>query len=179
MPVIMRSLSAGPSSRPYLTPHTPPSTQARALIDMTPLPSLLDKMIEVAKRNKQSTSVQLKSKVDDDKIKLPSIAEEPEEPLSDPLKVHDIRQPLDVPIEVDDEPKHEPVAHHLPATSDYMDFEATPIVFSGPVYPTPPPVPIVPPPAPAPVFPLGHDEVVTNFPPPNPIDIYPGPPVAR
>jgi len=178
MPVLTRSLSAGSSNRPYLTPQTPPSIHARALIDMTPLPSLFDKMVEAAKLSKRSASLQLRSKVDDNKIALPSIPEETEGSSPSPVRVHDVRQSSDAPTTIEDDPEPEPVVHPLSDISDYMDFEDTPIVFSGPVHPTPPPVPIVLPPAPAPVFPLVHEEVVTRFPPPNPVDIYPGPPAA-
>ena len=170
MPVLMRrSVSATSSNRPYLTPQTPLSTHPRALVDMTPLPSLFDKMIDVAKRSKRSTSLQLKSMVDDDPFALPSV---PEEPSSDPLKVHCVRQPSDTPIEVGDEPEDEPVAHQPSTASDYMDFEDTLVVFSEPVYPSPPPVPIVSPLAPAPIFPLVHEEIITNFPPSNPFGTY-------
>jgi len=177
MPVLTRSVSATSSNRPYLTPHSSSSTHPRALIDMTPLPSLFDKMIEVAKRRKRSISVQLKPKTDDHPFVLPSIPEVPEEPSSDPVEVHDVQQPSDAPTEVEDKPEFEPVAHQPPATSDHMDFEDTPIIFSDPVYPTIPPDPIVPPPAPAPVPPLVYGEVIVNFLPSNPPSIYPGPPV--
>lgn len=178
MPVLTRSASATYSSKAYLTPHTPPSAHPRALIDMTPLPSLFDKMIEAAGRRKRSTSVQLKSKVDDSPFTLTSIPEEPEGPLSDPVKVQDDQQLSDSPTEVEDEPELEPVAQQLWATSDHMDFEDTPIIVSEPVYPSPPLVPIVPPPAPAPIPPLVHEGVVTHFLPSNPLNIYPGSPTA-
>ena len=171
MPILTRSVSATLPNRPYLTP---PPTNPRAFTDdMTPLPSLFDKMIEAAKRGKRSTSFQLKSKVDDDPFALPSIPEAPEEPSSDQAKVCAVRQPSDTPIKVE----VEPATHQPSATSDRMDFEDTPIVFSEPVYPNPPPIPIVPPPAPAPSSLLVCGEVVTSFPPSNPFDTYPGPPV--
>jgi len=139
---------------------------------MTPLPSLFDKMIEAAKRSKRSTSVQLKAKAGGDPVALPSIPEEPEEPSSDPVEVHDIRQPSEMPTEVGDEP--EPVAHQPPATSDRMDFENTPIPFSELVDHTPPPAPIAPPPAP--VAPQFHEGALTNFLPPNTFHIHVGQP---
>ena len=168
MPVLTRSASATSSNKPYLTPHTPLSAHPRVLINMTPLPSLFDKMVEAAKRNKRSTSVQLESKAGGDPVALPSIPEEPEESSSDPVEVCDIRQPSETPTEVGDEP--EPVAHQPSATSDHMDFEDTPIAFSEPVDHTPPPAPIVLPPAP--VSSLSHEEVLTNFLPPNPFHIH-------
>jgi hypothetical protein len=141
---------------------------------MTPLPSLFDKMIEAAKHRKRSNSLQLKSKVDDP-FALSPIPEAPEGPSSDPVEVHKVRQPSDTPIEVEDE--LEPVTHQPSATSDRMDFEDTPIVFSESVYPNPP-VPVVPPPVAATVPPLVREEVVMNFPPSNPLDAYLGPSVA-
>ena len=145
---------------------------------MTPLPSLFDKMIEAAKRQKRSTSVQLKSGVDDDPFALSSIPEEPEESSSDPVpvKVPDVQKPSDIQIEVEYEPEPEPPVHQPSPTDDHMDFEDTPIVFSEPVYLNPSPVPIVPPSAP--IFPLVHVEVVTHLLPPNPLDICTGPPSA-
>jgi len=168
MPVLTRSASVTSPNKPYLTPHTPLSAHPRVLIDMAPLPSLFDKMIEAAKRGKRSASVQLQSRVGGDPIALPPIPEEPEEPSSDPVEVHDIRQPSETPTEVGGEP--EPVAHQLPATSDHMDFEDTPIAFSEPVDHTPPPAPIAPPPAP--ISPRFHEEALTNFLPPNPFHIH-------
>jgi len=112
--------------------------------------------------------------MDDEPFVLPSIPEVPEEPSSDPVKGRDIQQPSDTPTEVEGEP----VAHQPSPTSDYMDFEDTPIVFSEPVYPTIPPDPIALPPAPIPVSPLIHGEVAASFLPFNPLIKYPGPPVA-
>lgn len=175
MPVLTRSALATSSNKPYLTPHTPLSAHPMALINMTPLPSLFDKMIEAAKRSKRSTSVQLESKMGGNSIALQSIPEEPEEPeepSSDPVEVHDTRKPLEMPTEVGDEP--EPVAHQLSATSDRMDFEDTPIAFSESVDHTPPPAPVVPPPAP--VSPWFFEEVPTNSLPPNPFHIHLGQP---
>jgi len=143
---------------------------------MTPLPSLFDKMIEVAKRRGRSTSLQLKSGVDNDPSALSSIPGAPEVPSSGPVGACDVRQPSDTPIEVEDE--FEPVVHQPLATNDRMDFEDTPIVFSEPAYPNPAPIPIVPPPAPAPVSLPVREEVATGFPPPNPFDAHPGPPIA-
>lgn len=145
---------------------------------MTPLPSLFDKMVEAAKHNKRSTSVHLESKVAGDLFTLSPICEEPEEPSSDP--VHNVRQPSEAPTEVDpaevrNDP--EPVVLQPSATSDHMDFETTPVVFSEQADHTPPPAPFVPP-APPPAFPLVHGEVRTNFLPPTPPYIHPGPPVA-
>jgi hypothetical protein len=175
MAVLTRSASATSSNKPYLTPHTPLSTHPRALIDMTPLPSLFDRIIEVAKRNKRSTSVQSDSKVGGDLVLSP-IPEEPERPSSAPVEGRGVQQPSDVPTEVEVEP--EPVEHQPSATSDHMDFEDAPIVFSVPDDPTPPPLPFVLPPAPTLIPPLAHGEVVTNFPPPNSLYIHPGPPLA-
>ena len=175
MAVLTRSVSATSSNRPYLTPHTPPSTHPRALIDMTPLPSLFDKIIEAAKRRKRSTSVQLESKVGEDPFALPSIPEESEGPTSDPVEVHDIQQPSDGPTEVGDEP--EPVAQQASAT-DQMDFEDTPVVFSEPINHPPSPAHSVPPTAPVSVsFPI-HEGASTSLLPSDPLCIYPETPVA-
>jgi len=171
MPVLTRSASATSSNKPYLTPHTPLSAHPRVLIDMTPLPSLFDKMIEAAKRNKRSASVQ---RMGGDPIALLPIPEEPEEPSSDPVEVHDIRQHSEAPTEVEDEPEPEPVARQPSTTSDHMDFEDTPVAFSEPVDHTPPPAPIIPPPPP--VSPRFHEEVLTNFLPPNPFHTHLGQP---
>jgi len=173
MPLLTRSVSATSFTRPYLTPRTPLPTNPRALDDMTPLPSLFNKIIEAANRSKRSTSLQLGSKVDDHPFALPSIPEALEEPSSDPVEVCDVRHPSDTPIEVEDE--LEPVTYQPSATSDCMDFEDTPIVFSEPVYPNPPPVSVVPLPAPAPVSPLVREEVITSLSPSNSSNTYPGP----
>lgn len=143
---------------------------------MTPLPSLFDKMIEVAKRGGRSTSLELKSRVDNGPSGLSSIPGAPQVPSSGPVGTCNVRQPSDAPIEVEDE--LEPVIHRPLATSDRMDFEDTPIVFSEPAYPNPAPIPIIPPPAPAPVSLPVREEVAAGFPPTNPFDTYPGPPIA-
>jgi len=160
MPVLTRSASATSSNRPYLTPHTPLATHPRALIDTTPLPSLFDKMAGAAKQRKRSTSVQLKSKVDDHPFTLPSIPEESEEPSSDPVKVDHVQKPSDTRTGL------EAAVHQPLATSDDMDFEDTPVTVSELSHPNPPP---------APDFSLvcgGH------FLSPNPLDIHPRPFVA-
>jgi len=169
MPVLTRSVSATCSNKPYLTPHTPLSTHPRALIDMTPLPSLFDKMIEVAKRGKRSTSVHLE--VGGDPFALSPITEEPEESSSDPVEVHNVRQPSEAPTEVGGGP--EPATQQPSATTDHMDFEDTPITFSEPADHTPPPALIVPLPPPAPVSAQFHEEALTNFLPSNPLHTYP------
>ena len=168
MPVLTRSASV---NRPYLTPHTPLSTHPKVLLDLAPLPSLFDKMIEVAKRGKRSTSVELESKAGGDPPALSPIVEEAEEPSSDSVEVPDVPQPSEAPAEVGGEP--EPVARQPPTTSDHMDFEDTPIVFSELTDHTPPPAPIVPPPTLAPVSLQPHEEVLPNFLPPNSFYIHP------
>lgn len=177
MPILTRSASYTSSSKPcnksHLTPHTPPPTHPRALIDMTPLPSLFDKMIAAAKRGKRSNSVQLKSKVGDDSLAFSPIPERPKRHSSDSVGIRDVQKPSDAPIEVEGEP--ETVAHQPPATSDHMDFEDTPIIFSEPLDPTPPLAFGVPPPVLAPALSFIHEEVLAKFPPPNPPYTYPKP----
>jgi hypothetical protein len=176
MPVLTRSVSATSLSRPQVTPQTPPSTHRRAFVEMTPLPSLLDKMLEAARRSRRSNSLQLKSNAGDDPFVLSSIPEEPGRPSSCQMEAHDIQQPSDTPTAVADEPE---IADHQPSVaSDPMDYEDTPIVFSWPVHLNPPPVSVVPLPAPTPVPPLVREEVITGFPLHNPIDTYLGPPVS-
>jgi hypothetical protein len=149
MPVLTRSASATHLKKAYLTPHTPLPTHARALIDMTPLPSLFDKIAEAATRRGRSNSLRLKPKVDDP-FTLPSIPEEPERPSSTPVEAKNVQQTSDAPTEVEDEPKPEPVSLHPSVASDHMDYEDTPIVFSEPVNLIFPPAPILPPSAPTP-----------------------------
>ena len=125
---------------------------------MTPLPSLLDKMVEVAKCRTRSTSLQLTSKKPS---KSPSIPEGSERPSFVPAKDRDIDQASDAPTEVEDEPEPEPVFRQSSVTSDYMDYEDTPITFSEPVN-------SIPPPAPAPPTPLIHEVVMDPSPPSQP-----------
>lgn len=169
MPILTRSASATFTNKSYLTPHTPPSTHPRALVAMTPLPSLLDTMFEAAKRKKRSTSLQLESKVDDP-FALRSIPEVPEQPSSDPVGVHDVRQSSDAPTEVD-EPEPKVVVHQPLATCDDMDCEETPIIFSVPVNPVPP-APTLPPSASASFPPCAYGDVFTTFPTSNHLPVY-------
>lgn len=176
MPVLTRSVSATSLSRPQFTPQTPPSIHRRPLVEMTPLPSLLDKMFEAAKRSRRSSSLQLKSKADDDPFVLSPILEEPGRPSSCPIEARDVQEPSDTPTVVADEPE---IAIHQPsATSDRMDCEDTPIVFSGPIHLSPSPVSIVLPLIPAPIPPLAREEVITDFLLGNPIDTYLGSPIS-
>ena len=174
MPVLTRSVSATSLSRPQLTPQTPPSTHRRASVEMTPLPSLLDKMFEAAKRSRRSNSLQLKSKADDDPFVLSPIAEEPERSSSPSIEDCDVQQPSDTPTIVADEPE---IAIYQPSvTSDGMDYEDTPMVFSGPFHLGSPPASIIPPPVPT--SPLIREEVITDSFPHNLIGTYLGPPVS-
>lgn len=174
MPVLTRSASATSLSRPQLTPQTPPSADRRALVEMTPLPSLLDKMLEAAKRSRRSNSLQLKSKTDDDPFVLSPILEEPGRPSSCLIETYDVQQPSDTPTNASDEP--EIVIHQPSVASDPMDYEDTPFVFSGPIHLSPSPVSAVLPPAPTSVPPLVREEVMRDLLPNNPIDTYLGPP---
>lgn len=171
MPALTRSTSATYSNKPYLTPQTPSPVHPRALIDMTPLPSLLDKIVEASKRPKRSTSLQLESKVDDTSA-LPSMSGKSEHPSSDPAEVHDIQKTSSAPTKVEDEPEPESVAYQQPATSDYMDCEDTPIVFSEPLNLAPPPAPTRPPLTPALVPPFFYGEAATSFFPSNQPHVY-------
>lgn len=158
MPARTRSASATrESQRLYLTPQTPSPARPRALIDMTPLPSLFDKIIEASKRKKRSTSLQLESKVDNP-FALPSIPEDPE---------------------IEDEPEPQSMVYEPLITSDHMDYEDTPIVFSEPHNPIPSLVPTISPRAPA--TPFVYGEAVTSFFPFNKphINQHPAPLVAQ
>lgn len=162
MPVLTRSASATHLKKAYLTPHTPLPTHARALIDMTPLPSLFDKIAEAATRRGRSNSLKLRSKADDP-FALPSIPEEPERPSSTPVEAKYVQQTSDAPTEAEGELEPEPVSLQPSVTSDHMDYEDTPIVFSEPADLILPSAPTLPPAAPTPVPPPAYEEVVSDF----------------
>jgi hypothetical protein len=198
MTILTRSASATHSNASYLTPQTPhPPAHPRALIDMTPLPSLFDKIVEASKDRKRSTPLQLGPKVDDP-FALPSIPEEPDYPSSYPLEfrgvqttsgvptevadneVCDVQNISYAPTEIGDELESEPVVHQPSATSDPMDYEDTPIVF-GPLNPTSPPAPIISSFASFPVPPFVCEDVVMSFSPSSQLHTFqhPEPPVTQ
>lgn len=180
MPVLTRSASATCSNKPYLTPQTPTPTHPRALVDMTPLPSLFDKIVEATKRGRRSTSLRPGSNVDSP-FSLPSIPEISEDTSSDPVEVHDIQSTSDTPTEVGEEPESEPMAHQPSDISDHMDCEDTPIAFFEPLNPTPSLAPMISLFAPAPVPPVVWGGVVTSFFPSDRHHLYkfPEPPVTQ
>ena len=142
MPTLTRSASATNLNRAYLTPHTPPSTHPGALVDVTPLPSLFNKLAEVAKRKKRSTSLQLKPATDE----LFSVPEGFEQSSPNLVKVYDVQQPSDAPtgVEVEFEPQSQPVIQRPPVTNDRMDYEDTSIVPPESANPDSPSAPIPP-----------------------------------
>lgn len=170
MPALTRSVSATYSNKSYLTPQTPSPIHPRAFVDMTPLPSLFDKIAEASKPRKRSTSLQLESKVDDPFV-LPQISEECGNPLSDAPEVCGIQQTSGAPTEVDDEPESKSVVDQPLATSDLMDYEDTPIAFPEPLI-SAPLASTISPLAPAPASSFVHGEALTTLFPSNQPHIY-------